>query len=485
MFHFVALTALALSPSVVLATVPDADINYHVTDALMADQRVNGSSIDAATVNGIVTLTGSFDNLAAKTYAIAEAKKINGVLGVIDKLTVTPSYRSDTDISNAVRRRILNIAVIQSQWLSVTTKDGVVTLSGTVDSYPQEDQAKLLASEVRGVKDVANNISTKWHSTRSDLEIKTDVIAVLDRDVYLTDMPITVTVQDGTVSLSGKVGNAYEKDRAANDVRWIGNVADVKNNLTVEWYEYRGVKKDNETPTDEVLKQSVRKSLDQDSRLIADQITIRVSSGEVTLDGSVYSHYEKGIADRDVKNVVGFAWLRNNLIVRGDEREDWAVSDDVDFNLDTDAVTEGFGLDVSVKNGVVTLTGKVNSWFQWDHAYDVASRVRGVKSVIDNIKVSEANDTNGTNWKKDANLVKSIKSRMLSDWTTWWVADKINVTVRSGVATIEGDVNTWKEREEAGDRALRTYGISEIDNRLTVKGVAYPWDQHQYKLVSF
>ncbi len=61
------------------------------------------------------------------------------------------------------------------------------------------------------------------------------------------------------------------------------------------------------------------------------------------------------------------------------------------------------------------------------------------------------------------------------------MADKINVTVRNGVATMEGDVNTWKEREEAGDRALRTYGISEIDNRLTVKGVTYPWDQHQFK----
>ena len=102
---------------------------------LCADPRVNGSEIIATTASGIVTLSGSVDNLAAKTYAVAEAKKINGVLGVIDKLTVTPSFRWDTDISNAVRRRILNSAVIKSQGLIVTCKDGVVTLSGTVASY--------------------------------------------------------------------------------------------------------------------------------------------------------------------------------------------------------------------------------------------------------------------------------------------------------------------------------------------------------------
>ena len=65
-----------------------------------------------------------------------------------------------------------------------------------------------MASEVGGVKEVKNNIFTKWSSTRSDLEIKNDAVAAIGRDVYLTGLPITVTVQDGIVSLSGSVGNA-------------------------------------------------------------------------------------------------------------------------------------------------------------------------------------------------------------------------------------------------------------------------------------
>jgi len=73
----------------------------------------------------------------------------------------------------------------------------------------------------------------------------------------------------------------------------------------------------------DALQQAVRKSLDQDSRLVAKRITIRASFGDVTLDGSVYSHYEKGVAEQDAKSIPGVAWVTNNLFVRADQREDW------------------------------------------------------------------------------------------------------------------------------------------------------------------
>ena len=149
----------------------DSDINYWVDEALREDVRIHEYEISSSTNTGVVTLSGTVDNLAAKTYAAREAKKINGVKAVIDKLTVEVSFRSDTDIANAVRRRILNSSVIKSQWIVVTCKDGVATLSGRVDSYSEEQQAELLASEVGGVKGVENNILTKWKVVRSDKEI--------------------------------------------------------------------------------------------------------------------------------------------------------------------------------------------------------------------------------------------------------------------------------------------------------------------------
>jgi osmotically-inducible protein OsmY len=457
------------------AAVADTEANYYVKEALRGDDRVDAAEVTATTKDGIVTLTGSVANLAAKKYAVDEAKKINGVLGVIDEITVSPSYQLDSDIGDAVRRRILNSPTVVSQNLHVTTKDGVVTLSGTVDSYAERYQAELLASEVHGVKEVKNSIFTKWESSRSDQEIKNDVLAALERDVYLSGLPITASVEDGTVTLSGSVGNAYEKQRAADDARWISNVTNVKNDLGVKWYEEHGVRGKKPIRTEEQLAASVYDALRQDTRVPSSDIHVNVQYGHVTLDGSVYTRYEEQIAEEDAQNVVGVAWVSNHLFARADKRADWAIAGDVDFNLATDAVLDGFDIDTNVKDGIVTLSGQVHSWYERSHADSVASRVKGVKDVINNIEVAR------TNWKKDGELVKSINDRLKGDWTTWWVTDKINVTVKSGVATLEGDVNKWDQRTKAGDLALHVAGISEVDNRLTVKGVDYPWDEYHYK----
>jgi osmotically-inducible protein OsmY len=415
------------------------------------------------------------NDLATRDFAVWEAEKIDGALAVIDQIVVSPGFHLDTDIANAVRRRILNSAVIDSQGLKVLCKDGVVTLSGEVTSYVEQQQAGLLASEVCGVREVKNNILTKWTSTRNDQEIKADAVAALERDVYLTGLPITVTVREGELQLSGTVGNAYEKRRAYDAVRWVSNVKSVDNELTVTWYENHGVRDGQTTPSDGELQVALRKTLDQDSRVRANNIALRVLHGHVTLDGSVYSHYERDVAERDAKNVVGVVWVTNHLFAQVDRREDWAIENDIRFNLKTDFVTDDFDLDVSVRDGTATLTGTVDTWYERAHAYDVVSRVRGVKTVHNSIRVSSSS------WKKDAELVTSIKSRLKGDWTTWWVLDKINVTVKDGVATLEGDVNSWDQRHKAGELALHTAGISEVDNRLTVKGVGYPWDEHHHE----
>jgi len=452
----------------------DTDINFWVDEALREDVRIHEYEISSSTSAGVVTLSGTVDNLAAKTYAVREAKKINGVKAVIDKLSVEVSFRSDTDIANTVRRRILNSSIIKSQWIVVTCKDGVATLSGRVDSYAEEQQAELLATEVEGVKGVKNNILTKWKVVRSDKEIKGDAVAALARDVYLTGLPIDVGVEGGIITLKGEVGNAYEKERAEEDVRWILNVFDVTNDLTVAWYdeEVDGVRKERKWPTEEGLQEAVQQALKQDSRLASRNITVVVQYGHVILDGSVFTHYEKRIAEEDVKNVVGVGWVTNNLITRVDQREDWAIEGDIDFNLYTDAVLKPFDVSASVVNGTVTLTGVVHTWYQKSHAYDVASRVLGVKSVVN--KIVE----NHERWKTDTWLIKSVKSRLKKNWTTWWVNKKINVTVKDSVATLEGDVSTWAQRKKAAELALHTIGIRKVDNRLTVKGYEYPWDEY-------
>jgi len=253
---------MALISSVVFAgqsfaaeRVSDSTITRYVKDALRDDARVDASSIMVISDKGIVTLSGTVDNMANKKYADLEAKKINGVLSVMNKISVAPTWWSDVGIRNAVQRRILNSAVIESEGIKVACSDGKVTLSGTVSAWNERQEAGLLASEVRGVTEVVNNIMTTWLTKRTDREIKNDAVAKLERYVYLTGMPITVAVKRGVITLTGSVGTAYQKDRARDGVRWLSNVKKVKNNLKVEYWQDYGTHKKNPQPSDSALKE--------------------------------------------------------------------------------------------------------------------------------------------------------------------------------------------------------------------------------------
>jgi len=459
------------APSLAADRVDDADITYWVKSALRQDERVDASRITVATTDHIVTLSGDVDDITTKQYAEREAKKINGVLGVINQIAVDAGWRSDTDIELVVRRRILNSAVIDSEGITVSSISGKVTLTGEVDSWSEWEEAGLLAGEVRGVREVINDLRVVPVAGRSDQEIKNDAVAALARNVYTNSLPITVAVRDGVVTLTGSVGNAFEKDRAEETVRWISDVRDVNNSLEVNWIEKRGVRDSDAAPPDSELQRSVRAELDQDWRLIDSDISATVFHGHVTLDGSVPNHVEKRLAESDVRDVVGVGWVTNNLFAQVDVREDGLIELDVRFDLATDSSVGAFNLRPSVVNGIVTLSGDVHTWYQKFHAGEIAAGVRGVRQVINNIVVAR------TNWESDAELTEVIAKRLTWNWTTWLVHDDIGVTVKNGVATLTGDVNKWSQRKEAGNVAIETPGVWKVDNRLTVKGYDYPWDE--------
>ena len=156
------------------------------------------------------------------------------------------------------------------------------------------------------------------------------------------------------------------------------------------------------------------------------------------------------------------------------------MRDDVAFNLDTDATTEGFDLGVKVKDGVVTLSGSVNNWYERSHAGDVASRVTGVKDVINRIDVDFYNPAVVRREHYSAQVAKAIRRGLKANWSTRWVADSIRVTVDNGIATLTGEVDTWYQRSEAADVAYTTKGVWEVKNKLAVEDYDYEWDDYDF-----
>ena len=454
----------------------DDDIRFWVKDAINGDPYIDSSGIDVGVSDGIVTLSGDVKNLISKTYADREAKKISGVLGVINRLTVSPSDVNDTDIVQNVRRRIVDSAAIESQNIIVTCADGKVKLTGEVASWSEGKQAGLLAGEVRGVKSIENDLTVNLMFTRSDEAVKKDIQDTLQRDVYLIGLPIDVTVTYGFVTLSGTVGSEYQKSRAYEDVIWIENVKNIKNDILVQWWEEEGSRtKPPYNVTDTELAKAVTDELQQDGRLDPRDLAITASYGHVTLIGSVADYYQKSVAEKDAHDVVGVGWITNNLVVRAARRDDSEIGTDILFEFSTDAALCDQDIKVNVNNGVVTLSGRVSTGYDREHALTVASRIRGVKEVKDKLEV---------NWKqeyKDADLMGRLMNRIKSNWLLSPVWDKIKINVRKGVVTLTGTVYNWGERREAERIVRNTSGVRAIDNRIQVEGYNYNWEDWYLK----
>ncbi len=465
------LTSTALAAD---AAVDDADISYWVRDALRIDPRVAATSISVSTKDGIVTLSGAVGDLASRTYADLEARKIRGVRGVVNQIEITPPFRYDSVIAQEARRRLLNSAAVQSQDIRVTAVKGHVTLTGRVPTWSEKDEAESLASEVYGVKVVQNELAITYAKSRSDREIQADIVASLRRDVYLSRLPITVAVKDGIVTLGGEVGSAYEKVRAENDALQISHVKDVKSQLQVNWLENRRARDDYRVETDEQLKRALTEEFAADDRLNAASISLLVHQGQVTLDGTVSDYSQKQVAEEDARDVVGVGWVTNQLVVKTDRRSNWSIVDDVNHELKSDYKLHSDEINVRGRDGTVTLTGDVHNWWERAHAKDVATRVLGVKHVINETHVHWASEFS------DAALTKQIRSRIFWNAVIGADAKLIVVQVKNGVVTLDGDVESWAHRREAAKVAYKTPGIWLVDNRVKVNGYEYDWEEWFY-----
>jgi len=470
-----AMAAVALLAALALQTVHgqvpnDALIRGWVVEAFAHDPRIDATQLTVDVDSGIVTLGGNAATLAASEYAEAEARKIAGVRGVVNELSVDQRLVNDRDIESLIRSRIETSTALQPQNVVIESVDGIVTLTGWVDSPTEADAAELLAKQTAHVRGVLNQIDVRPRAHRADREIRSDVINTLRRDVFLTGLPLTVTVQGGVVTLTGTVGDDYERVRAELHSRIVNNVRDVENYLIIDPMLRHGARTTAAPPTDIELRDAVISELQVDSRLSAAGIDVNVADGHVMLEGTVPSARMRALAEQDSLGVVGVAWVTNGLHVIADAREDWLLKSNVDFRLHSDSMLHDLAIVTVAHDGRVTLLGEVASPAERSAAGIAALDVRGVTSVSNEIVVRSDDPLN------DAEIVSAIARHLDSSSRTRAASTRIHVAAEAGVVTLTGDVDTFAERLEAARIASHAVGVWRVRNGLTVRGYAYPWN---------
>lgn len=496
--QFARLTTLAASVLLALgaaaATSPavtDADITFALERAMVFDAGVPSNDIDVVTNDGIVTLTGAVDNVLARERALRIAESVRGVRAIVDRMTVERSRRADDEIRRDVTNALLYDPATDSYEITTRVSNGVVTLSGTVDSWQEKQLALDVAKGVRGVTQVIDAMNVTYATARTDAEIAAEVRRALMNDVWVDAAFIGTSVKDGAITLTGTVGSLAEKRRAISDA-WVRGVRDVNADaLKVEPWAKDAMRKDRPASSlsDAQIRDAVRDALLYDPRVLSFNPTVTVTNGVVTLTGVVDNVKARRAAAQDARNTAGVRRVRNYLKVRpaqpvADDKLARTLKDALAFNT----ITESYEIDVKADDGVVTLSGTVDSFLEKSEAEDVALRTNGVVAVRNNLTVrypalthhdydydpwwdyspdygrysAMRPDWSSRTFTTDAELEEDIEYELF--WSPFVDSTAVDVEVNNGVATITGTVENWRAFSAATQNAFEAGALGVVNN---------------------
>jgi osmotically-inducible protein OsmY len=213
---------------------------------------------------------------------------------------------TDNDIQKDVVAELKAEPNLRNDDIAVGVRDGVVTLAGYVDSYADKWRAEQVASKVKGVKAVVNELEVKLSSSsqRTDPEIARAVVDALQWNVLVPHDRIQVVVEDGWVTLRGEVDWYYQREEAERTVRNITGIKGVSNLITVAT-----------VPTPSDVKQRITDTLRRAAQFDAERITVEVVGHKAILKGTVRSYAESVEAERAARKVPGITEVENQLTV--------------------------------------------------------------------------------------------------------------------------------------------------------------------------
>ena len=190
--------------------------------------------------------------------------------------------------------------------IGVTAKDGVVTLTGNVDSYTKKVEAETAAKNVAGVKAVAANINIHFESSfsKNDTEIANEIVSAWAWNWNVPDSKLKIKVENGWVTLEGEVEWNYEKEAAQKSAEKLIGVKGVTNNILIR-----------SSYKDTVEELAIERAFRRSWSINDNDVIVHVDHNNVKLSGKVSSLYQKEEAGRLAWNTPGVWSVDNELSV--------------------------------------------------------------------------------------------------------------------------------------------------------------------------
>ncbi len=210
------------------------------------------------------------------------------------------------------------------------------------------------------------------------------------------------------------------------------------------------------------LRHDVEAELDWDPRFDSRQIGVAVKNGVVALSGHVSSFAERRAAEQAAQSVAGVQAVANDIVVElplDNKLSDAEIGEAALEALKTNVSVPAAQIRLVVRDGWVTLSGQAEMWFQKNAAETALGSLRGLKGITNNITIRcqpAATDV-------QAKIEDAFRRRAQLD------AKKISVQTADGTVTLEGEVHSWQERQQAEIAAWQAPGVSQVIDKLTVR----------------
>jgi osmotically-inducible protein OsmY len=207
--------------------------------------------------------------------------------------------KTDSQLQQDVMAELKWEPAVHAAQIGVEVKNGVVTLAGEVGSYVEKLDAERAAQRVTGVKALAVEMKVQLSEfgKRTDADIAESARNILGWTSSLPADAVKVMVEGGWLTLSGDVEWQYQRQDAADSVRYLSGVTGVSNQIAIK-----------PSLSASVVKSDIEAALKRRAVADAKTIAVEVTGADVTLTGTVHSWAERDLATH---SAWGSAGVRN------------------------------------------------------------------------------------------------------------------------------------------------------------------------------
>jgi osmotically-inducible protein OsmY len=214
----------------------DSELKADVARELACDLRIDATTIGVAAHHGVVTLTGTVSSWADKHAAEEAAFRIAGVRDLANDIEIKPSWsttQNDTEIAEAVRNALEWDRFVPHDKIRLTVANhGTVTLTGTVHTLGERDDAETAVRNLAGVRCVVNQLAVEVPPVTENA-LHATITHALARHAEREAARVEVGVHGDVVVLTGHVGSWTERRAVVGAARGTPGVRHVEDRLHI------------------------------------------------------------------------------------------------------------------------------------------------------------------------------------------------------------------------------------------------------------